>query len=116
MIGRDLPGFLWSLCSISVSDWRASWRFGASFCRPSAHCSHPSPADSGALEAKLSPAIRTSKLEPKRVKNLEIDNEILTTYPRWHDFFFFMKYFSNGKEQFIQFWLNFHQEIVNKKL
>jgi hypothetical protein len=38
------------------------------------HCSHLSPADSGALEAKLSPAIRTSKWEPKKVRDLEIDN------------------------------------------
>ncbi len=62
------PGVLGSLGWSSIFGTDTSWRFGANFCRPSAHCSHLSLTDSGTLEAKFSPAARTSKLAPKRLK------------------------------------------------
>jgi hypothetical protein len=64
MTGRDSPGSV-----LTASDSRSSWRFGASFCRPSAHCSHLSLADSSTLEVKLSPATRTSMMEPGKNYN-----------------------------------------------
>ncbi len=68
MTWRELLRILASAYGWSTSDWRAGWRFGSIFWRPSAHCSHLSFLVSGALEAKFSLAIRTSNLAPGTVK------------------------------------------------
>jgi hypothetical protein len=64
MTGGEFLDTLAISCVNAISEWQPSLRFGGNFCRPSARCSHLSPSDSGTLEAKFSPAIRTSNLVP----------------------------------------------------
>jgi hypothetical protein len=64
MIGGEFPDASAISYVNAISDSQPSWRFGESFCRPSAHYSLLSPSDSRTLEAKLSPAAQARKLEP----------------------------------------------------
>jgi hypothetical protein len=79
MIARDYPGVLASTPSkISILGTQTSWRFGAIFCRPSAHYSHLSPADSGKLPTKLSRATRTSMWAAKKdIKNFGVKEQFI---------------------------------------